>query len=221
MRPLLSVFIFSAFAVAQTGNVAPKGDVNKDYRTTEGRASVAKRLANPERDKTQKPEAIVAAMQLRAGMTVADIGTGIGFMLPYLSKAVGPSGKVIAQDIQTDFLDKAKAKITENKLTNVTTLLGAPDDPKLPTSLVDAALVLDVYHHIEDPGKVMAGIGRGLKKEGHLVIVEFHKESSPQPGHIQRTIDDVTREVESQGFRLLSKVDRITDAQYLLTFAKK
>jgi ubiquinone/menaquinone biosynthesis C-methylase UbiE len=217
----LAISVLSSVCAGQAPSPSPAGDVNKDYRTKEGRASVAKRLANPERDKTQRPEAIVAALQLRPGMTVADIGTGVGFMLPYLSKAVGASGKVIAEDIQPDFLEGAKAKIAENKLTNATTLLGMPEDPKLPAGAVDVALVLDVYHHIENPALVMQGVGRGLKKDGHLVIVEFHKDSSPQPGHIQRTIDDVTREVESGGFRLLSKTDRITDTQYLLTFAKK
>ena len=225
MKRLLSLLIISACSWAQaTKDVAQNNvnnDVNRDYRTKEGRATVAKRLANPVRDKTQKPEAIVSAMQIRPGMTVADIGTGIGFMLPHLSRAVGPSGKVIAEDIQTDFLDAAKAKIAGDKLTNVTPLLGTPNDPKLPPGAVDIALVLDVYHHIENPPNVMSGLARGLKKDGRLVIVEFHKDSSPQPGHIQKTMTDVTREIEVIGFRLTSKVDRITDTQYMLTFVKK
>lgn len=194
-------------------------DVNKDYRTKEGRATIAKRLANPDRDRSQKPEAIVAALGLKAGMTVADVGTGVGYMLPYLSKAVGAAGKVIAEDIQTDFLDGAKARIAAEKLTNVTTVLGTEDDPKLPAGAVDVAMILDAYHHMERPAKVLASIARSLKPGGHLVLVEFHK--ADRPGHLRFDQTELIREVEGSGFRLVSKVDRITESQYLVTFAKK
>ncbi|MSO21552.1 MAG: methyltransferase domain-containing protein [Acidobacteria bacterium] len=218
MRFLCAILILAASALAQAGgNAAP--DVNKDYRTKEGRATVAKRLANPERDRTQKPEAIVAALQLKPGMTAADIGTGVGYMLPFLSTAVGPSGKVIAEDIQTDFLDGAKARIAAAKLTNVTAVLGAADDPNLPPGAVDVALVLDAYHHMEQPAKVLAALARGLKKDGHLAIVEFHK--ADRPDHLRFDQAELIREVESNGFRMLSKIDRITDSQYLVTFGKR
>jgi tRNA A58 N-methylase Trm61 len=198
-----------------------QGDVNAQYRTHEGREQVAARLADPNRAKTQKPEAVVAALGLRPGMTVADVGTGIGFMLPYLSRAVGPQGKVLAEDIQTDFLDKAKATIAANKLTNVTTVLGTSTDPKLPAGGVDVALVLDVYHHFDQPAKMLAALRSELKPDGRLAIVEFHKAKSPQPGHIQRTEADLIAEVEAQGFRVVSKNDQITDTQYLVVFGKK
>src|SRR4029077_18419461 len=72
-------------------------DANKAYKTKEGRDGVAKTLDNPNRDKNQKPEEIIALMDLKPGMTVADIGTGTGYMLPYLSRAVGVRGHVIGE----------------------------------------------------------------------------------------------------------------------------
>ena len=197
------------------------GDVNARYRTKDGRVQVAVGLANPQRDKTQKPQEVTDALQLKPGMTVADIGTGVGYMLPYLSKAVGPSGKVLAEDVQTDFLDQAKARVAAEKLSNVTPILGAFTDPKLPPGAADVALVLDVYHHFDEPAKMLTAIAPALKRGGHLVIVEFHKADSPQPGHILREWSDVVKEVESNGYRLLSKIDRITATQYLLTFVRK
>jgi len=214
---ILCVFL----ALASTAWPQAAGDVNARYRTKEGRVQVAAGLANPDRDKTQKPESVVAALGLRPGMTVADIGTGVGYMLPSLSKAVGPSGKVLAEDVQTDFLDQAKAKINAAKLTNVSLILGGFTDPKLPPAAVDVELVLDVYHHFDEPAKMLATLAPALKPGGHLVIVEYHKADSPQPGHILREWSDVVREVESSGYRLLSKIDRITVNQYLLTFARK
>ena len=67
---------------------------------------MAKGLADPTREERQKPRDIVEAMDLKPGGTVADVGTGVGFMLPYLSHAVGDTGHVIGEDIQTIFWTK-------------------------------------------------------------------------------------------------------------------
>jgi ubiquinone/menaquinone biosynthesis C-methylase UbiE len=217
MMKTLIVFL----ALAATAWPQAAGEVNARYTTKEGRAQVAAGLAAPTRDKTQKPEAVAAALHLKPGMTVADVGTGVGYMLPYLSKAVGPSGKVLGEDVQTDFLDQAMAKVATEKLSNVSLILGGFTDPKLPAGAVDVELVLDVYHHFDEPAKMITALAPALKSGGHLVIVEYHKASSPQPGHIKREWSEVVKEVESNGFRLLSKIDRITDTQYLLTFGKK
>jgi len=213
--------LIAFLAVAATAWPQSAGDVNARYNTKEGRAQVAAVLSAPARDKTQKPDAVVAALHLKPGMTVADVGTGVGYMLPYLSKAVGASGRVLGEDVQPDFLDQAKAKVAAQKLSNVSLILGGFTDPKLPPSAVDVELVLDAYHHFDEPAKMLAALAPALKPGGHLVIVEYHKANSPQPGHIVREWSDVVKEVESNGFRLVSKVDRITDTQYMLTFGKK
>ena len=114
-------------------------EANKGYKTKEGRDSVARTLDNPNRDKNQKPEEIIAAMRIEPGMTVADIGTGTGYMLPFLSRAVGEHGKVIGEDIQNDFLDHASARIKENHIANAQLILGTETDPKLPAGAVDQA----------------------------------------------------------------------------------
>jgi ubiquinone/menaquinone biosynthesis C-methylase UbiE len=221
MKLLLTLLTLSAMAWPQAPASAPNSDVNARYQTKEGRKQIAATLANPERDKTQKPEQVIAAMNLKPGMTVADIGTGIGYMLPHLSKAVGPSGKVLAEDIQTDFLNQAKAKAASEKLSNISFILGSGTSSNLPAGAVDVELVLDVYHHFVETDKMLAGLAAGLKPNGRLVIVEYHKANSPTPGHIKLEWSEVEKQVEANGFKLLSKIDRITDRQYMLTFAKK
>jgi ubiquinone/menaquinone biosynthesis C-methylase UbiE len=196
------------------------GTANEGYKTKEDRERVARGLAGPMRDANQKPEAVVAALELKLGMTVADIGTGIGYMIPYLSRAVGPGGKVLAEDIHADFLDQARAKIAADGLTNVSVILGSETDPQLPPDAVDVAFILDTYHHFDYPEKMLACIRTSLKARGRLVIAEYHQNQVPA-GHIRLDGAGVTKEVEANGFRLTSKNDHITNQQYMLIFEKR
>jgi tRNA A58 N-methylase Trm61 len=207
-----------AAAGAAWGQVA--AEANRTYQTEEGRAALARGLGDPARDETQKPAAVIAALRIRSGATVADIGTGVGFMLPYLSQAVGQSGLVLAEDIQSDFLDLARKKVAAEKLGNVKLALGAETDPKLPPRAVDLELLLDVYHHFDYPEKMLAALAAALRDDGRMAIVEYYKQEMAA-GHIRLDRDEVVREVESNGFRLAARNDHITDRQYLLIFVKK
>lgn len=208
--------IFAAFLLTLSAWAQVADTANSGYKTKEGRDRVARTLDDPHRDGKQKPEELVAAMNIRPGMTVADIGTGTGYMLPFLSRAVGVQGKVFGEDIQTDFLERAKAK----NVANAELILGTTTDPKLPRNSVDIALVLDVYHHFDYPEKMLAAIRGALKPDAHLVIVDYYKSASPSPGHIRLERDDVVSEIERNGFHLLSKREHIPKTQYMLTFEK-
>src|SRR5262245_11971409 len=102
---VLAALIASQLALRMPAQVA--AEANTGYKTAEQRKTVAKSLSNPERDNTQRPGALIREMDISAGMTVADVGTGIGYMLPFLSRAVGPNGTVIGEDIFEDFLEGA------------------------------------------------------------------------------------------------------------------
>ena len=214
---LLSILLSTAFA-----QVADKA--NSAYKTPEGRAGVAQTLSAPGRDARQKPEELVRAMELKPGMVVADIGTGPGYMLPYLSRAVGEKGRVIAEDIQDDFLAKARTKAESDKLRNVTFIKGSETDPMLPEGGADMALALDSYHHYDYPQKMLAGIRKGLKPGGKLVLVEYYKRKEAMPNgraleHIRIDAPDVIKEIESNGFRVESQREHIKDSQYMVTFS--
>ena len=227
MRKIASLFLVSLFPIALLAQVAT--EANEGYKTHEGRENVAKGLSDPARSERQKPRDIVDALDLKPGGTVADVGTGVGFMLPYLSHAVGDTGHVIGEDIQTDFLDKAKMKAQLSRLNNVQFVLGTDRDPNLPADSLEGVLVLDVYHHFDYPEAMLEHIRDSLLSDGKLVIVEYFKRPGAMPGgdpnravqHIRLDQDDLITEVEGNGFRLLSKRNLVPKSQYIVVFAKK
>ena len=196
-------------------------EANERYQTPEGRAAIAKGLSSADRDERQKPHELVAAMALKPGMVVADIGTGTGYMLPFLSDAVGPGGRVLGEDIFADFLDKAKASAKDRKLANVEFIQGTETDPSLPENGVDVALALDTYHHWNYPEKMLAALHRELRDGGRLVLVEFHQHAAGLPlHHIRLEEADVIKEIETNQFRLVSQHEHTKD-QYMAIFEKK
>ena len=219
---LACVLLLCAPAFSQVAEKA-----NEGYKTKEGRASVAKGLDAPDREARQKPREIVEAMGLKVGNAVADVGTGVGFMLPYLSHAVGDTGTVYGEDIQTDFLDQAKKHAQLEHLSNTKFILGSDRDPKLPAATMSGVLVLDVYHHFDYPEVMLEHIRDSLLSDGKLVIVEFYKRRGAMGNgdraleHIRLDQDDLIKEVEANGFRLVSKHDLNPNSQYIAIFQKK
>ena len=226
MKKLTVVLLFcAATALPQVAEKA-----NEGYKTKEGRENVAKGLSDPARSERQRPRDIIAAMNISKGTVVADIGSGTGFMLPYLSQAVGDKGQVLGEDIQTDFIDKAKANVQLHQLKNVKFVLGSDKDPKLPADTLSAALVLDVYHHFDYPEAMLAHIRDSLLSDGKLVVVEYYKRPGAMPGsadpnraveHIRLDQDDLIKEVEANGFRLVSKGELVPKSQHIDIFVKK
>jgi ubiquinone/menaquinone biosynthesis C-methylase UbiE len=211
--------LFVATALTLLPQVADHA--NGRYRTKEGREAVAKGLGAHNREETQKPQDLVAALKLTSGMTVVDVGTGVGFMLPYLSRAVSPGGKVIAEDIFPDFLAKAAERVKEKELGNVELVQGTDRDAKLPVNSADVILILDAFHHFDYPAEMLAGIHKSLKPGGRLAIVEFYKEHFGDPKHIRFTEEEMVKEVAGYGFELISTRPFIEKRQFLSEFRKR
>jgi len=166
-------------------------------------------LIRPERIKEEDPDRMLAALDIKKGSVVADVGAGVGYHVWRLSSIVGPEGKVFAEDIQEGMLRMLEKNIDERKLTNVQIVLGTPTDPKLPEGKLDLVLMVDVYHEFADPVAMMGRIRKALKPDGRVVLVEFRKEDPNvpiQPLH-KMSVQDVRGELEPMGFKFQKVLD--------------
>jgi ubiquinone/menaquinone biosynthesis C-methylase UbiE len=115
---------------------------------------------------------IFAAMGVHPGAVVADVGAGDGFFTSRLARAVGPEGRVHAVDINAGTLERLKRRLADEAIENVTLVQGARDDPRLPEAAIDAALIVNAYHEMDQHQSMLAALRRALKPDGRLVVVE-------------------------------------------------
>ena len=224
MKTLCLIFLCSVAAYSQAA-----AEANSGYKTEEQRARMAQTLGDPHRDTTQRPDALVKAIGLKPGMSVADIGTGVGFMLPYLSAAVGDKGTVLAEDIFPDFLAKAKAHSVTKQLKNVSFVLGGEKDPKIGENRFDRILILDVYHHFDYPSDMLRAVHAALKPGGQLAICDYYKRRGAMGGadsdraisHIRLDEADMIKELAANGFELVNSSEFNPKSQYIALFKKK
>ena len=124
------------------------------------------------RDRLGEAEAVIAFAGLAPGMSVADIGAGEGYYTIRLSRAVGPRGRVLAEDIVPSTRDRLALRVNRENLANVSVLLGLPEDPKLPAASFDRIFLVHVYHEVERPYEFLWHLRQGLKPGGLVVVVD-------------------------------------------------
>jgi len=124
---------------------------------------------------------LLAALKLKSGDAVADIGAGTGYYTRRLARLVGNRGVVYAVDIQPEMLDLLTNKMAALKIRNVKPILGTVDDPKLPRASLDMILLVDVYHEFDHPYEMVEAMEEALKPAGRIVFVEFRGEDPTVP----------------------------------------
>ncbi|HVK19504.1 MAG TPA: methyltransferase domain-containing protein [Fimbriiglobus sp.] len=138
-------------------------------------------LERTEREKEEEPGKLLKALGLKPGMVVADVGAGSGYHTFRMAPAVGPTGKVLAVDVQPEMIELLTARAMKEKIPNVEPVKSTPTDPKLPADGVDLALMVDVYHEVSHPYEMAEKLGAALQPGGRLVFVEFRLEDPQVP----------------------------------------
>jgi ubiquinone/menaquinone biosynthesis C-methylase UbiE len=178
-------------------------------------------LERLDREATEQPEKVLDALKIEPGSTVADIGAGTGYFSLRLARRVGPQGRVLATDIQSQMLTMLKANVKAAGLQNIEPILCTATDATLPEGQLDLALMVDVYHELEYPEETLVQVRRALKPDGRLVLVEYRGEdpSVPIKPEHKMTLAQVRSEIEPLGFRV-KEVFEFLVHQRIVVFAK-
>lgn len=165
-------------------------------------AELAKTWNDPERDTWQHPEEIVAALALKPGMTVADIGAGTGYMAVRLSRAVGKEGTVIAIDAEAAMINYLASRRDDLGPAEIVPRKVGMDDPELQSDSVECVLTLDTWHHIRGREAYARKVHEGLKRGGRFVVVDWEVDAdSGPPAEMRIGSGRVMKELELAGFR--------------------
>jgi ubiquinone/menaquinone biosynthesis C-methylase UbiE len=179
-------------------------------------------LERAERVREERPDLVLAALEVKPGVTVADIGAGTGYYSRRIAGIVGGSGTVFAVEIQPEMLRLLQGELAIRNVTNVKPVLGTETDPRLPPDTIDLALMVDVYHELEYPYEMLVGIVRALKPGGHLVFVEFKGDDPRVPIKKLHTMSEqqVRKEAAAHPLEWVKTV-RELPWQYVIVFRKK
>ena len=172
-----------------------KGNVNRFIQSFEGH----------DREVSVKRDEIVAALQLKPGMAVADVGAGSGMFTRLMAEKVGPEGVVYAVDVSKEFLKHIDAQSAKLGQKQVKTVLGSQNGTNLEPDSVDLVYICDVYHHFEDHRAMLASIKKTLRPGGTLVVIEFDRKEGKSSEfilkHVRAGQADFRREIQAAGFQ--------------------
>lgn len=203
MKIFASIVLMCAAAVA-TAQTDPWKDVYTEK-------------AWKERDQWQKPTELIARLQISKGSTVADIGCHEGYMSFKLAAAVGAEGKIYAVDVVQNKLDMLNDHAKERGITNIVTIKGDYDNPKLPEGAIDAVIIIDTYHEMDDHDDILAHVYRALKPGGRLVICEPIADSRKNDSRADQErkhelgINFALEDLSRAGFKVVEQKENFVD----------
>ena len=214
------LLLFSASASAEEQNVNP--GINDYYQEPvfEQWQSI---FESPGREVYDRREAILAALELKPGMNVADIGAGTGFYTLMFARQVAPGGKVYAVDISDEFVRNIERLASEQQLNNILGVVNHAKSVALPDTSIDLAFICDTYHHFEYPLTTMRSLHQAMRPGGTVIIIDFRKiegrSSSWVMGHVRENKQAVIKEIEASGFQFVEENDLLS-SNYFLKFRK-
>lgn len=178
-------------------------------------------LEAPDRDAWQKPEQVMLALGIADGSVVGDLGAAGGWFTIRLARFVGPNGLVYAEDVQKQMIEAIERRVKREGLPNVRTMLGDTRDPRLPANKLDAILIVETYHEMEDPVTLLRNAAKALKPQGRIGIIDYKKDGLGPGPSLEDRVDPETilRDANAAGLRLLKR-ENFLPFQFFLVFGK-
>jgi SAM-dependent methyltransferase len=214
---LLALCATHAYA-ADIGYLASPGAPAKEFPSPQRPVAEIvspSRSAEEHRDSLDEAGEIARLLEIKAGMTVGDIGAGSGYHTVRLSPLVGPTGSVVAEDVTRDYLVELARRTERLKLTNVIFALGEPHDPRLPASSLDAALLVHMYHEIAQPYAFLYNLAPALKRGARVGIVDVERPTSEHGTPIKLLRCELT----AVGYYEIATYQLAGDGGYLAVFS--
>ena len=166
------------------------------------------------RDNRGEAETVMNLAGIEPGMTVADIGAGEGYYTVRLAERVGAEGRVLAQDIDREALDRLGARVERERLDNVSIKLGEGDDPRLPPNSFDRIFLVHMYHEVREPYAFLWRLWPALREGGQVIVVDVDRPTD-QHGIAPLLL---ACEFKAVGFRLVAFRDAPELAGYYAQF---
>lgn len=194
-------------------------DMHEMHRLHQDSKAYIAMLDDPARDAYQKPHDVITALKLNEGEVIADIGAGSGYFTFRLAHHVGNTGRVYAVDVSPNMIVHLNRRIRDLNLTNVVTILCAPDDPLLADASIDRFFICDTWHHIDNHDHYLALMKKMLRPGGQVVMIDFKKAETPigPPTVMRIGRDDLIKEMARNGF-ILDTEHTLLPYQYFLVF---
>ncbi|MDA7787782.1 class I SAM-dependent methyltransferase [Sphingomonadaceae bacterium] len=166
------------------------------------------------RDELGEAQTVMDLAEISPGMTVADIGAGNGYYTIRLAERVGSTGRVLAQDIDTEALDRLGQRVDRERLDNVSITVGKEDDPVLPEDSFDRVFLVHMFHEVTEPYAFLWRLWPSLREGGQVVVVDVDRPTD------QHGIDPLllSCEFERVGFELVAFKDAPELAGYYAQF---
>lgn len=172
------------------------------------------------RDQWQQQDRVIESLQIQPGQQVADLGSGSGYFIPALAKAVGPAGRVYAVDVDKEMNEIVAERARREGLNNVEVILAKPDDPLLPVSGIDLIFTSNTYHHIQNRVNYFANLRKYIRPNGRVAVIDFDRRGWLQGLWKHYTPSEfIKREMEQAGYRLQREFDFL-DRQSFLIFER-
>ena len=198
--------------VGETKSVYP--GINAPYRSRGAARTWSRRFERDGREVHDHQAQILAALELRPGMAVADVGAGSGLFTLAFAAAVGPGGTVFAVDLIPEFLAHIRAKLQKAGIRNVQLVQASDRSSELPPASVDLVFMSDAYHHLEYPQHVLATLRTALRPGGSLWVIDFQRDANSDPGlrrHVRAGKAQVLQELAQAGFELVRELPLLTE----------